>query len=454
MKIVFLNPSSKLGGAERCLVDMMSSLRRTDEATDLHLIVPEHGPLVDEIEQCGATVTILPIPDRMLRFGDSRLGGKSGPIKTLSLIPAAIGASFSGANYLRRLRSTINKLKPDIVHSNGIKCHLLSRAAGIDCRKTVWHVHDFFGARPLASRLLRWASTRHTRAIAVSQAVEADTRSAIPALRTSAIYNAIDVETFSPGTGDGRVLDGLASLSPAEPDVVRVGLIATYARWKGLDLFLEAAARLVKQRLSRPVRFYLIGGPIYDTSGSQFSRTELEQLAMDLGILDRVGLVPFQNRPVDVYRSLDVVVHASTKPEPFGRTIVEAMACGRAVIVSEAGGAAELFRPNETAIGVPPRDANALAAAIARLAENAGLRETLGENARRHAVSRFANGRLGTQLLSVYEGAGDCGVGVTDAAAGEPAVITAGSAEHGGRCGGQEVGDDRARWYRAAETRA
>jgi len=60
-------------------------------------------------------------------------------------------------------------------------------------------------------------------------------------------------------------------------------------------------------------------------------------------IENRVGFVPFQDNPADVYRALDIVVHASTKPEPFGRTIVEAMACGKPVIAAQTGGAAELF---------------------------------------------------------------------------------------------------------------
>ena len=57
---------------------------------------------------------------------------------------------------------------------------------------------------------------------------------------------------------------------------------------------------------------------------------------MKLGVEAHVGFIGFQSEPVDIYRAADVVVHASTQPEPFGLTIVEAMACGRATVVSEA----------------------------------------------------------------------------------------------------------------------
>ena len=100
---------------------------------------------------------------------------------------------------------------------------------------------------------------------------------------------------------------------------------------------------------------------------------------------------------------LDIVVHASTQPEPFGRAIAEAMACARPVIVSAAGGAVELFTPDHDAIGVVPGDPDALAAAIARLAADPALRQRLGENARQTAVERFDRDRLGPQLMAIYQ---------------------------------------------------
>ena len=65
-----------------------------------------------------------------------------------------------------------------------------------------------------------------------------------------------------------------------------------------------------------------------------------------------------------MFRALDVVVHASTKPEPFGRVIVEAMSCGRAVVVAKDGGAAELFEDGVSALASPPGDASALAGVL------------------------------------------------------------------------------------------
>src|SRR5207253_6282469 len=102
--------------------------------------------------------------------------------------------------------------------------------------------------------------------------------------------------------------------------------------------------------VDRPCRFYIVGGPIYRSRGSQVSAEGLRARAEALGVGSRVGLVGHQADPARALRALDVVVHASTRPEPFGRVIVEGMACGRAVVAIRDGGAAELFDDGVTAL--------------------------------------------------------------------------------------------------------
>ena len=99
----------------------------------------------------------------------------------------------------------------------------------------------------------------------------------------------------------------------------------------------------------------------------------------------------FQQSIVEIYRWLDIVVHASTQPEPFGLAIVEAMACGKPVIVSQAGGAAELFTHNYDAVGVPLGEPAALASAIEYLLDNPNQRQSLSENARLTVTQRFSD---------------------------------------------------------------
>jgi glycosyltransferase involved in cell wall biosynthesis len=220
-------------------------------------------------------------------------------------------------------------------------------------------------------------------------------------VKVKVILHAVDTERFSPGRGDGAELDRLAGMSPVAAGTVRVGLVATYARWKGHLAFLDAAAMLAATAPALGVRWYIVGGPIYHTA-AQFTEEELRREAADRGLAGRVGFIPFAADPVPIYRALDVVVHASTQAEPFGLTIAEAMACGRAVVVSAAGGAAELFTDGVDALGVPPGDVDRLAAAVRKLAEDQALRVRLAAAARHTAIEHFNANRYGSELCQLY----------------------------------------------------
>ena len=250
------------------------------------------------------------------------------------------------------------------------------------------------------TQLLRRLTGGVAGGIAISEAVERDAKAVFPGLAISLVRNAVDTDHFSPADADGGELDRLAGLEPAGPEVVRVGLVATYAHWKGQDVFLDALARLTAG--GPPVRGYVIGGPIYMTAGSQFTRDELQRRATANGLAGRVGFIPFQSDPVHVYRMLHAAVHASVLPEPFGLTIVEAMACGKPVVVSAAGGASELFTPEHDGLGHAPGDATELAGAIARLVASPTLRDRLGANARRTALERFSLERFGQEMAAIF----------------------------------------------------
>ena len=146
------------------------------------------------------------------------------------------------------------------------------------------------------------------------------------------------------------------------------------------------------------MRGYVIGGPVYQTAGSQVSLEELREACGRLGLEGRVGFAGFQSDRGAALRALDVAVHASTSPEPFGLVIAEAMSAGRAVVTTALGGAAELVQPERRrARREAPDDAGDLARAIAKLAADPGLRGELGRAARRTAVERFSLARVGSR---------------------------------------------------------
>ncbi|NNC01960.1 glycosyltransferase family 4 protein [Corallococcus exiguus] len=401
MRILFLNPVGILGGAERALVDLLACLRTLEPGLSLHLIAGTDGPLVETARGLGVETQVLALPDRLSALGDSGLReqGRAGLFRfAREIAPTPLLLTRYGLD----LRRAVREAAPDLLHSNGIKTHLLSAATtGLPVPR-VWHVHDFLGERPLVRRALSGLHPLASAAIANSQAVGDDARTVLGKVPVHVVPNGVDVERFSPATGDGAHLDALAGLPPAPPGTLRVGLVATYARWKGHDVFLEAAALLTRQAPALPVRFYLVGAPLYRTAGSQFTDAELREQVERHGLTGRVGFVPFQPEPARVYRALDVFVHASTRREPFGLTIAEALACGRAAIISKSSGASEALRDGEDVLAIEPGDANTLTAALRRLLEDEALRDTLARAARHAAVRRFSRERYARDILAVY----------------------------------------------------
>ena len=402
MRIVYVNPAANLGGGELSLLDLISSTRNSAPLAELHLVVTADGPLAERARDLGAFVHINSLPRALGALGDSTLRGRSRLATAFLTARVAPEATLAALRYARCLQALIGDLAPDVIHSNGIKTHLLIRLCRFSGIPVVWHIRDMIGARPLVSTLLRKATAGVVGAIAVSEAVARDARLVIGnAFPIAAVHDGIDIDRFVPGPGNGPNLDTLAGLTPASEATIRVGLVATYARWKGHEVFLEAMARLASGGHAQ-VRGYIVGGPIYETRGSQFSEEELRARAELLGLTGRVGFIPFQVDPAEIYRSLDVVIHASTLPEPFGRTIVESMACRRATIVARAGGASELFQDGQDAVGVTPGDVDDLANAIGRLIDDPNLRASIAERARCSALERFDRRRLGGEVLAVY----------------------------------------------------
>jgi glycosyltransferase involved in cell wall biosynthesis len=117
----------------------------------------------------------------------------------------------------------------------------------------------------------------------------------------------------------------------------------------------------------------------------------------------RIGFTGFVERPSAAIRALDIVVHTSTRPEPFGRVIVEAMACARPVITTAAGGAAELISSGINALDFRMGDSRHLAERIHQLAGNPELRRQLGAAGRKTVIENFDRKRLGTQLAGFYQ---------------------------------------------------
>jgi glycosyltransferase involved in cell wall biosynthesis len=396
MRVVYLSASGQLGGAERCLVDILASIRQAEPQWTLHLIAGADGPLMSRASSLGVASSVLPFPLAVARVGEAATDGRRGLIGLGRTLLAGVAAT----GYIGRLKQRLRSLGPDVMHSNGLKMHVLAVQAAPRGVPVLWHLHDYVGRRALARRLLRLRVGRCGAIVANSYGVAADARVVFGAASSVGVVpNGIDLAVFSP-EGPRTDLDALAGLPAAPPGVVRVGLVATMARWKGHEVFLRALSLLPRDM---PARAYVVGGPIYQTEGSQWTIDELRRRAGELGLGDRVGFTGFVDDPASVMRALDIVVQCSTEPEPFGLVVAEAMACARAVIATSALGAGEVAVPERDLLAFEAGDAAALARSISRVVRDAELRARLGRQARDTATKAFDRRRFATELVPIYQ---------------------------------------------------
>lgn len=396
LSVAYLSASAAVGGAERALLDLLASLRVAEPSWRLAVVAPDEGPLADAVRALGVDARVLPFPPALAGLGDA--GASEGGRRALSLLVGMLRAGPGAARYLAQLRALLVEMAPDIVHTNGFKMHLLGARAAPKDAKVVWHLHDFVSTRRAMAGLMRRSAKRVDGVIAVSRSVAADVMAIVGDAQVRTVYNAVDLDRFRL-LGPATDLDAAAGMPPAPPGTVRVGLVATMGRWKGHGVFLRAVAALPRQL---PVRAYVVGGGIYRTAGSEVRADDLRRKAAELGIADRVGFTGFTDDAPAVMRALDVVVHASTQPEPFGLVIAEAMACGRAVVASAAGGAGEIVTPGHDALAVDPGDVDGLADAMVRLAVDPVLRGRLARAGRETAVRRFDRARLAVEVAPLY----------------------------------------------------
>jgi len=201
------------------------------------------------------------------------------------------------------------------------------------------------------------------------------------------------IESVPTGIDAGRFRPGERKASRARfglpEDKTLVGIVATLRSWKGHAVLLEAMTRLPSG-----IELVIVGdGP---------QREALEQKIAKLGLRGRVRMQGQQADVLPWLRALDIFALPSFANEGVPQALVQAMLTELPCVTTPVGGIPEVAEHDRTALLVPPRDVSALAAAIERLAGDAGLRRELGEAARKHCVEGYSYERMLDRMEAVY----------------------------------------------------
>lgn len=389
--VCFYSVATHLGGAERSLLDLVRALRaRPELGYEPWVLAPKpEGPLVDALRSHGIGVEALPMPPAFLAMS------RQAPLESFQNGIVSIPGM---ALYLRGLGRKLAERAPALIHTTGVKCHALGAALGpVAGIPVLWHLRDIFKNGPTlwTLRALRRAAGSGLTVVANSRATAEAFASADSSIRV--IHNGLDPAVYFPDRNVGwHERLGIPDGTPV------VGIVGVLARWKGQSQFLKMAERLVRQGAS--ARFVIVGDEIYDTQGEDRGYGKvLREEAAALGISDRVLFSGFEHDVSRAINGLDVLVHASVRPEPFGRVILEAMACGVPVVASGAGGVLEFVENERTGLLFGPGNVGEMAAAVSRLIENPRLREQCAEAALSRFLARMTHETHCGAVVSVYD---------------------------------------------------
>lgn len=364
--ILFLNAAGAISGAERSLLTLLDGL---DDTRFRPIVAAPEGALLREV---GARcIPVIPLPPLPLRR------------------PRTPGDAWRVLRALRHgrraLAQAIALARPDLLHVNSAPAMLL-----LSTRRTIpviWHARDL---APLGA----WGRVFYRRAdrvIAISNVVAEAMRAYAGdgGAKIIRMHPWVDVVRFQPA--DRHAARATLALPTEAP---LIGMVAQFVPWKRHDLFLDALDLLA----DRPWHAVLAGADF--GRDDAYARTLRERIARP-PFAGRVSLLPWQEDPVALYSALDMCVLPS-RDEPFGRAVIEAMACGVPVVAADEGGPREIIVHGETGLLVPAQP-GPLAQALRLLLDDPKLRVQYGHTGRERAVSHFSGEIERQRLGGIYE---------------------------------------------------
>ena len=370
--ILYLDSGSGIGGGQRSLLLLLKHLDATRFRSFLGCL--EDSMLAEAARKAGHPVVPLDLPKQHDK-GD----------KARRFTFRDIRHDLQQLNVIFQLLRTLREGQIHLIHANSLAAGLIGGVAAKLCGIPIIMHKRYATAYGVLDRLCEKLLNR---VILVSEATR---WKFAPRSKQALIYNGVELSSYRPLSQ----VETLRADLNLDPDAVLIGIVTRITPEKGIHLLIEATAKL---KASPSVQLLVVGGPYFPKDEEYIDSLKVQ--AKKLGIADRVIFTGFLEDTGAILSILDLLLLASTIPEACPRTIIEAMAAGVPVIATPLGGSKELVTP-ETGLLVPAEDADAFAAAITQLAEDAERRKRMGVACRLRAEQLFCatqNARLTEKL--------------------------------------------------------
>jgi glycosyltransferase involved in cell wall biosynthesis len=365
MRVLFVNHTGEVSGAERSLLELMGGL---PEDVPRALACPEQGPLAAAARERGVPVMPIAGTDGSLRLHPTGTPRALGELSRAALQTARHARAFEA----------------DLLHANSVRAGLSAVAAGRRARRpVVVHVRDRLPRGRVADASLRTVTAGAALVIANSTYTAEGVRAVATPRRLATIANPIDLRRFDPDVIDREAArEGLGLPRWA----LTLGVVGQITPWKGQDEAVRVVALLAPRRPE--LRLLIVGEAKFVSAGTRYDNRayvrQIERTIAEHELGGRVELLGERDDVPRIMRALDALLVPSWE-EPFGRVVVEAMALGVPVLATSVGGPAELIRDGVDGLLLPPRDPPAWAEAVERICADESMRRALGQAGRERA---------------------------------------------------------------------
>ncbi|MGF1492528.1 MAG: glycosyltransferase family 4 protein [Microcoleaceae cyanobacterium] len=375
-KILFLDQSGKLGGAELSLLDVAEPYRETclvglfADGTFRQALEHRHIPVDILTEQ---TIQVQKENGVLKSLGSFR-----------TLIPLIGKVTQLARQY-------------DVIYTNTQKAFVVGAiASALGRRPLVYHLRDILSVEHFSQTNLKVAVTLANLFADVVIANSEATRQAFidaggRANLTTVIYNGFQTEKYQVPTA--KVNQIRQNLGVENQFVI--GHFSRLSPWKGQHILLEALPHCPEN-----MTVLLLGDALF---GEDEYVDQLHQTVERLQLQDRVKILGFQTDIIPLMAASDMITHTSTAPEPFGRVIIEAMLCDTPIVVAAAGGVLELIEHNRTGWLVSPENPEELAQVINTCYQNPEMTQVMTQAAKIQAAQRFDLEKIRQQIQDRLE---------------------------------------------------
>jgi len=381
-----------VGGSHTCLLRTIQNL----DSSRFHPIVVFYDDhvIAEALRDAGADVHILENrPPVDWSAGLARRWPQLAALAAL-LRPAQQAFNFSWhfALPVFNCYRLIRRWGADIVHlNNSINTNhewiVAARIAGVPI---VSHERGISGQLTATARAL---SRVVDKVVCVSRVIQEPlARQGVDQYKAVVVYDGIDLTNVRI-RHPAEVIRARHNIPPGS---LVIGVVGNIKGWKGQETVVRAAAIL---KSSWPELRTLLVGTVADHA----YKARLDRIVIDSGLTDRVVFTGFQKDPGDYLNAMDIVIHSSVEPEPFGMVNLEAMSIGKPVISTTIGGPAEVFTDGVDGILVDPGDPDALAKRVAELLSDPQARRAIAEAGQRTVQNRFHISQTMEQIHGIYD---------------------------------------------------